>query len=149
MINSNSKNLVKQLVCNRPHIGVGVIIIKDNKVLIGTRIGSHGSNTGHFPGGKLDYDEEVFDCAKRETLEEAGIKIKNLRIGPYTNDYFKSENLHYVTLFVIADYASGKVRVMEPHKCLEWQWREWNNLSQPLFLPIANLLKQGFNPFKK
>jgi 8-oxo-dGTP diphosphatase len=136
-------------ICKRPHVGVGVIVIKDNKILLGKRIGAHSVGTWNFPGGKLDYGEEIFDCAQREVLEEAGIKIKNLRVGPYTNDYFKSENLHYVTLFIIADYASGKVRIMEPNKCAEWRWFDWNNLPKPLFLPIENLIKQGFNPLKK
>ena len=89
-----------------------------------------------------DYGEEVFDCARREVWEEAGIKITNLKIGPYTNDYFKDENLHYVTLFVIAEYLSGKVTVMEPNKCLEWRWIEWNKMPKPHFLPIQNLLKK-------
>ena len=35
---------------------------------------------------------------------------------------------------------------MEPEKCEKWEWFEWNNLPEPLFLPIQNLLKQKFNP---
>jgi 8-oxo-dGTP diphosphatase len=139
----------KNIMCKRPHVGVAVIVLKDNKILLGRRIGAHSSGTWNFPGGKLDYGEEVFDCAKREALEEAGIKISNLRIGPYTNDYFKAENLHYITLFVIAEKFSGIPKVMEPDKCLEWRWVEWDKMPEPRFLPITNLLKQGFNPFNK
>jgi 8-oxo-dGTP diphosphatase len=144
MVASNPKNIV----CRRPHVGVAVIVMKDGKILLGKRIGAHSSGTWNFPGGKLDFGEEVFDCAQREVLEEAGIKIKNLRLGPYTNDYFKSEDLHYVTLFVIAEYSSGKVTVMEPNKCLEWRWVEWEKMPRPRFLPIENLSKKKFDPFK-
>ena len=133
-------------VCKRPHVGVAVIVMKDGKILLGKRIGAHSSGTWNFPGGKLDYGEEIFTCAKREV---AGIKIKNLRLGPYTNDYFRNENLHYVTLFVLADYASGVPKIMEPNKCLGWQWAKWSDIPKPHFLPIQNLLKQGFDPFKK
>jgi len=138
-----------KIVCRRPHVGVAVIVLKDGKILLGKRIGAHSSGTWNFPGGKLDFGEEIFDCAKREVLEESGLKIKNLRLGPYTNDYFKSEDLHYITLFVIADYASGTATVMEPEKCLGWQWTYWNEIPSPMFLPITNLLKQKFDPFKK
>ncbi|MFH1749790.1 MAG: hypothetical protein ABH837_02775, partial [bacterium] len=50
---------------------------------------------------------------------------------------------------MLADYDSGRVRVMEPKKCEKWKWFEWNNLPKNLFLPIKNLLKQKSNPFKK
>jgi len=140
---------IENYVCTRPHIGIGAIIIRDNTILMGNRIGAHGANTWSFPGGKLDYGETFFDCTRREVLEETGVHIKNLKLGPYTNDIFKEDNLHYVTLYIIADYKSGIAEVKETKKCLEWKWFEWNNLPEPLFLPIQNLLKQGFNPFEK
>jgi len=134
---------------DRPKIGLGVIIIKNNKVLLGKRKNSHGEGSWCFPGGHLEFNEEIEECGKREVLEETGIKIKNIKLGPFTNDIFKKEGKHYVTLFLIADYSSGKVRVMETDKCEKWEWFEWDNLPKPPFLPIQNLLKQKFNPFKQ
>lgn len=131
-----------------PRVGVGVIVIKDKKILLGKRKGSHGQHTWNFPGGHLDFNESLEACAKREVWEEAGIKINNLRLGPYTNDIFKKEGKHYITLFIIAEYKSGRVKIKEPEKCEAWGWFAWDNLPKPLFLPIKNLLKQYFNPFK-
>ncbi len=131
----------------KPKVGVGVIVIKDNKVLVGKRKNAHGDGSWSFPGGHLEFNENIEGCAKRETLEETGIKIKNIKNGPFTNDIFKQENKHYVTLFVIAEYDSGKVKIMEPDKCEKWEWRRWDNLPTPLFIPIQNLLKQNYNPF--
>ena len=132
---------------NRPKIGVGVIVIKDNKVLLGKRKNAHGEGSWCFPGGHLEFNEEIEDCAIREVKEETSIEIKNIRRGTFTNDIFEKEGKHYVTLFVIADYSSGKVKVMEPEKCEKWEWFKWDKLPQPLFIPIQNLLKQKFNPF--
>jgi len=129
-------------------IGLGVIIRKNKKVLLGKRKNTHGEGSWCFPGGHLEFNEQIEECGKREVLEETGIKIKNIKLGPFTNDIFKKEGKHYVTLFLIADYDSGKVRVMEPDKCEKWRWFGWNKLPKPLFLPIQNLLKQKFNPFK-
>lgn len=133
---------------DRPFIGTGVIVIKNNKVLLGKRIGIHGPGTWSFPGGHLEFYETVKDCAIRETKEETGIEIKNIRIGPYTNDIHKKEDKHYVTLYFIANHKSGEPKVMEPDKFETWDWFAWDNLPQPLFLPIENLLKTNFNPFK-
>jgi 8-oxo-dGTP diphosphatase len=131
----------------RPKVGVGVIVIKDGKVLLGKRKNAHGHGKWSFPGGHLELNEKAEDCAKREVMEEAGIEIKNIRYGPYTNDIFKKEKKHYITIFIVADYHSGDVRVMEPDKCEMWSWFSWNHLPKPLFVPIQNLLRQGFSPF--
>jgi len=131
-------------------VGVGVLILKDGKVLLGKRKGDLGQETWGLPGGHLEFGEEIEDCAKREVLEEAGIQVKNIRLGPTTNDIFKEVQKHYITLFVLADYASGEVSIMEPDKMSEWGWFKWgeDTLPHPLFLPVQNLLKQGFNPFE-
>ncbi|MBI2498855.1 hypothetical protein HYV88_01275 [Candidatus Woesearchaeota archaeon] len=60
---------------------------------------------------------------------------------------FKEKEKHYITIYVIADYRSGKVKVKEPDRMIEWNWFSWDNLPKPLFKPIENLLKQNFNPF--
>ncbi len=127
-------------------VGVAVIVIKEGLILLGKRKGSHGAGGWQFPGGHLEFNEAIETCAKREVLEETGLEIQNLRFGPFTNDQFKKEDKHYVTLFVIADYANGTPQVMEPNKCERWAWFAWDNLPSPLFLPIRNLIKQGFNP---
>jgi 8-oxo-dGTP diphosphatase len=128
-------------------VGVGVIVIKNNKVLMGKRINSHGHNTWNFPGGHLELGETPEQCAIRETLEEVGIKITKVADGPWTNDIFEgSPTKQYITIYMLAEYESGTPQVMEPKKCLEWQWFSWDNLPTPLFLPIQNLVESGFKP---
>lgn len=133
---------------NHPKVGVGVLIIKDNKVLLGKRKNSHGDGAWCFPGGHLEFNESWEDCVIRETMEETNITIKNVKFAAATNDIFPLENKHYATIFMRADYDSGEVQIMEPEKCERWDWFEWDKLPQPLFVPQQNLLKQGYNPFK-
>jgi len=133
---------------NRPKVGVGVIIRKDNKVLLGKRKNSHGDGTWSFPGGHLEFGETPEECAKRETLEETGLVLNEFIKGDYTNDIFVKEDKHYITLFMITDLKEGEPEIKEPEKCEEWQWFEWSKLPENLFLPIQNLLKDNFNPFK-
>ena len=128
----------------RPYIGVAVIVIRDGRVLLGRRIKAHGSGTWQFPGGHLEFGESIEACAERELFEETGLMIIRQHMGPFTNDYFESEGKHYVTLFVIADKTSGAVQLKEPDKCERWEWFRWGRMPTPRFLPIVNLLKQGF-----
>lgn len=130
-----------------PKIGVSAIVMRDGKVLVGKRRGAHGPGTWSFPGGHLEFGEELEDAVRRETLEEAGIKIKNLRFAAVTNDIHETERKHYITVFFACDYDSGQVNVMEPETCEEWRWAEWTKLPEPLFLPNRNLLKSGYDPF--
>jgi len=138
--------LRKELImAKRPYVGVSIIVVRNGKVLLGKRKHSHGAGRWQFPGGHLEFKESIEDCAKRELFEETGIHIKNIQVGPYTNDIFDKEEKHYITLFVIAEYESGTPSVREPYKCEKWDWFYWSELPEPKFLPIQNLMKQDFN----
>ena len=131
-----------------PKVGVAIILVKDGKVLMGKRIGSHGAQTWSFPGGHLEFGESLENCAKREVKEETSLAIPGIIYGTFTNDIFKNEGKHYITLYVIATDFQGEPKILEPDRCLGWQWFAWDKLPQPLFLCIENLLKQKFDPRK-
>ena len=123
-------------------VGVGVIIIQDNRILLGERIGAHGANTWATPGGHLEIGESIEDCARREVFEETGLALNTVKHLAFTNDIFYQEKTHYVTLFVTATCDEGIAKITEPDKCLQWQWYELDNLPTPLFLPMINLFNE-------
>lgn len=131
----------------RPKVGVGVFVINGNKVLFQKRRGKHGEGAWSLPGGLLEFGESIEDCAAREVMEENGISIKNIKPGPFTNDVFLEEDKHYITIFALSEYDSGEAKVMEPEFCDAVEWRKFNDLPSPLFLPLENLLKTGYSPF--
>ena len=62
--------------------GVGVIVVKDGKVLTGTRLKGKGRGLIGGPGGHIEEGETPEKAAKRETFEEFKIVPKDLvRIG--------------------------------------------------------------------
>lgn len=132
---------------NRPKVGVGVIVKKGNKFLLGKRNNSHGRGEWCFCGGHLEFGETIEACAKREVFEESGVKIKNLKTVFVTNDVFKKEKKHYITIFVKAEYSSGTLIIKEPLKMQELGWFLKKNIPKPLFLPIRNSIKKGYNVF--
>ena len=129
-----------------PRLGVGVIVYKDHRILLGRRRNSHGEGHWAFPGGHLEFAESPLECARREVEEETGLQLTKAKPGPFTNDVFVEENKHYVTLFVMAEPCAGEPQPLEPDKCSEWLWFSWSDLPSPLFLPISNLIAQGFDP---
>jgi 8-oxo-dGTP diphosphatase len=130
---------------NKVDVGIGVMIFKDGKVLMGKRKGSHGAGDYAFTGGHLEYMESFEECAKRETLEEAGIVIKNVKFLSLGN-IKKFTPKHVVGIGVTAEWESGEPKVMEPDKRESWDWYDLDSLPEPLFYPaqlMFDAYKQG------
>lgn len=127
-------------------VGVGVLVFRDGKILLGKRQGSHGAGTWSPPGGRLEYGESVEDCARRELREETSLELGPVLLGPYTNNLFPEVEQQYFTAFVIAYDAVGEPRNLEPHKCEGWAWFGWDELPAPLFAPMRSLVASGFEP---
>ncbi len=119
---------------NETKVGVGVMIFKEGKILFKKRKASHGAGEWCFPGGHLDYMESFEDCARRETREEAGIEIKNIRLN-YLANLKTYTPKHYVDIGLIAEWESGEPQVLEPEKNETWEWFDINDLPEPLFEP--------------
>ncbi|MEK7588511.1 MAG: NUDIX domain-containing protein [Patescibacteria group bacterium] len=117
----------------RPKVGMGVLIFKEGKILLGKRKGSHGEGHYSAPGGHLEYMESFEDCIVRETLEESGITIKNLKFIHVAN-VFSYAPKHYVNICLSAEWESGEPKVLEPEKCESWSWYGLDDLPDPLFI---------------
>lgn len=128
-----------------PLPGVGVLLLREGKVLLGKRRGSHGEGSWAPPGGHVDEGESAEETARREVLEETGLRIERPRIGPVTEDRFP-EGKHYLTTFVVADAPTGEPQNLEPAKCEGWAWFGWDALPAPLFLPLQSLHDSGYRP---
>lgn len=130
----------------RPGVGIGVIVIRDGRVLLGRRRNAHGAGSWSCPGGHLEFGESIEACARRETLEETGLEIDGVRHAAYTNDFFPEQGKQYVTLFVTADRVSGDPLNLEPEYCDGWEWFGWDDMPEPLFPPVRSLRDRGYRP---
>jgi 8-oxo-dGTP diphosphatase len=126
-----------------PLVGVGVLLWKGDCLLLGQRIVAKGEHTWQFPGGRLEAGESVLECAAREAREEAGLDIGFAEHAGFSNEMFSMGGRDYITHYVTAAYISGEPEVMEPDKCLSWQWFHYGQLPAPLFLPITLLMRQA------
>jgi len=127
-----------------PRIGVGIFVFKNGKFLMGCRKNAHGDGTWSVPGGHLEFGEQIEQTAKREVFEETGVRINNVKVAGITNDIFKKEDKHYITIWVVSDWKSGMARITEPDKFIGLEWRDFKTLPKPLFLPWKQLLRSQF-----
>lgn len=116
----------------RPLVGVGILIIKDNRVLLAKRKGSHGEGEYAFPGGHLEFGESFSDCAIRETSEEAGIQISDIEFQFLAN-IIKYDGKQYVHVGLTAKWLSGDPQNLEPNKSEDWGWHKIEQPPKPLF----------------
>lgn len=137
MISQNNSQQTGQLQqIGQTRVGMSVLIFKEGKILLGRRKNAHGAGEYATPGGHLEYMESFEQCAIRETLEECGITLKNIRFHMLANVISYAPK-HYVHIGVIADWASGEPHVLEPDKCESWGWYDLDDLPQPLFATIV------------
>jgi len=91
----------------KPKVGIGVMILREGRVLLGKRKSSHGEGEYVFPGGHLEYMESFSNCARRETKEECGINIKNIKFQFLAN-VVKYAPKHYRHHIPKSDLERGK-----------------------------------------
>ena len=125
-----------------PQIGVGVLILREGKLLLGRRKGSHGAGDWSAPGGHLEFGESPEDCARREVLEETGLQLGEVHHAAFVSDIFPEVNKHYITLLLVAHQSQGEPQLLEPEKCCGWQWFDPEALPQPLFAPLRTWIKR-------
>jgi 8-oxo-dGTP diphosphatase len=123
-----------------PRVGVGVIITKDQQVLLLRRRNVHGAGAWSTPGGHLDFGESPEACAVREVKEETGLDIDAVAFRAITNDVFIAEGRHYITIWMEGRYTGGEPILAAPYEASEIGWFPWDALPQPLFLPLKHLL---------
>ncbi len=114
---------------------IGVAVIRDDRdlILIDRRL-AKGLLGGfwEFPGGKIEGNETVQECIKREVLEEIGIEIavdSHLITIDHTYSHFRV-NLQVYN----CRYLSGEARAIE---CEEIRWVTIEELDNYTF-PAAN-----------
>ena len=99
-------------------IGVGVILNDKGEILIDKRSPS-GLMGGlwEFPGGKIEKNETVEECIRREILEELGIEIE---VKEHLITIFHEYSEFSVTLIVhFCAYKGGEPK---PIECEEIRW---------------------------
>jgi 8-oxo-dGTP diphosphatase len=109
---------------DHPRVGVGAVVIKEDKVLLVRRGVIPNKNLWAIPGGGLELGETLQEGAAREILEETGVTIRT-KEPIYTFDFIERDDdnrihFHYVIVDFAADYISGEAVGADDVKEARW-----------------------------
>ena len=134
-------------------IGIGVMLLDDDKILLGHRAtnkkdtgGIYETDCWTLPGGKQEYDETIYEAAIRETKEETNLDISELSVFT-ASDSFQPDR-HYVTIDFVTNTYAGELKVTEPDKIDKWEWFELNNLPKNIYSPSKYMIDEYINKNK-
>jgi 8-oxo-dGTP diphosphatase len=88
-------------------ISAGALVPQDNRVLL-----VHHREKGHYdfwvpPGGRVEGEESVFECARREAFEETGLNVDPDRIV-YIQE-FVEPGYHFCKFFILCAAYTGDI----------------------------------------
>lgn len=116
------------LLLRRPVVGVCVIpILPDGSVVLMQR---RDSGLWGFPGGLVDWGEDVASAAQRELAEETSLKIKQMGrlVGVYSSPQ-RDARFHSICVAVEV-FATGLPQVNDPKEALAVQSFPWQVVSE-------------------
>lgn len=112
-------------------VAINVLLIKDNKVLLGKRINTGwGDGLWGVVGGHVDGGELPTFAASREALEEVGLKIDPKNLKHIRTCYLFRSDHERIEIDFVADSWEGEVENQEPQKCEKVEWFALDNLPE-------------------
>jgi 8-oxo-dGTP diphosphatase len=95
----------------RPHVGIGVLLVRDEKLLLVKRKYAPDAGMWSIPGGHLELGEEVKRAAVRECEEETGFKTKVTKLAGIIDKVMKDKDgrieFHYVLINYFVKQIEG------------------------------------------
>lgn len=95
----------------RPFVGIGIVVIKDDHVLLCRRGKPPNVGSWTLPGGAQDLGETCEAAARRELHEETGLTVGDLHFCAYVDTVRHDKDgrirFHYTILDFAARWESG------------------------------------------
>ena len=130
---------------DRPYVGVGVIVFRDQEVLMLKRNKEPNKGQWSIPGGKQLIGETAEEAGQRELLEETGVKVDQLLLVDVVDaiipDIEGKIKYHYTLVDYMGQCKSGESRAGDDAK--ELRWVRLNELSS------YSLLEKTMNIIQK
>ncbi|HEV2395420.1 MAG TPA: NUDIX hydrolase [Candidatus Sulfotelmatobacter sp.] len=129
----------------RPLIGVGSIIIENERVVLVKRAHPPIQGQWSIPGGVLEVGELLRDAAIREAREETGLIVEpGELLGVFDRilrDAEKRVQYHYVLIDFLCRHVGGELRAASDAAEVRWFERE--------ALPALNLAEDTFEVIQR
>ena len=108
----------------RPFVGVGVIVLRNEEVLLVQRDKSPNKGQWSIPGGKQRLGETVLQTAHREIFEETGVKVEQLALVDVVDIIIPDGEgkilYHYTVVDFQSQWLSGECRSGDDAHTVKW-----------------------------
>jgi len=114
-------------------ISAGIIVYKKTRQGLKFLLLYHGHDYWNFPKGKIESEEKNMEAAIRETREETGLFLRDLKLlrnfKAYEKFYFwkrpvqageKSQRVFKIVIFYLAESKNSNVRISDEHEGYAW-----------------------------
>ncbi len=96
-----------------PIPSVGVVVLKDNSILLVLRGQEPSRGKWSIPGGVMELGETVRDAARREVMEECALEIEVGQVIAVRDAVVRDDEgrvrFHYLLVDVVARWLSGEL----------------------------------------
>jgi len=90
----------------RPIVGVGVVVFRNEEVLLVKRKKAPYKGQWSIPGGKQRLGETVTKAARRELMEETGVEVNELTLIDVIDIIVPDEEGKILYHYIVADYRA-------------------------------------------
>jgi len=108
----------------RPWVGIGIVVHKDDNILLIKRSKPPYAGSWSLPGGAQDLGETVYEGALREVLEETGIETHDPRLIDIVDSIHYDEDgkvlYHYTLIEVSCLYKAGQLKALDDASDARW-----------------------------
>ena len=109
---------------DRPYVGVGVIVLREQEVLLVKRNKEPNKGQWSIPGGRQIIGETAAEAAQRELLEETGVKVDQLLLVDVVDaiipDVEGKIKYHYTLVDYMGQWLSGESRPGDDAQEVRW-----------------------------
>jgi len=108
----------------RPIAGVGVVVFRNEEVLLVKRKKAPYKGQWSIPGGKQRLGETVTKAARRELMEETGVEVNELTLIDVIDIIVPDEEGKILYHYIVADYRthwlSGECSPRDDAQDVQW-----------------------------
>jgi 8-oxo-dGTP diphosphatase len=135
---------------DRPIVGVGAVIINQDRAVLVRRGREPLAGEWSVPGGAVELGETLRSAAEREALEETGLRVKAGEVLDVFDSIWSPDEpqgrpqYHYVLIDFLCELISGELQAGSDAAEVRWITKE-ELRTMPLRESIAQVIQKGFS----